>query len=208
MLGRFPRLSKVAIRILEIAGAGCASALAALVLGNSHEPPHPPAPPPVVRLAPADEQMIRYVRNESVALAEQLRTASDARNGAAIAPAAAATPAPKPAKAATAASTRREQKANRAQPPELRQRPGEPLPIQSAMASPGPEPARAPAGSAPVASDARDARTPPAAAAPSESGLSSTQTQVPSRLWPAAASSLRDAPRPPLGVGESPSSSM
>jgi hypothetical protein len=206
MLGRFPRLSKLAIRILEIAGAGCASALAALVLGNAHEPSRPPAPPPVVRLAPADEQMIRYV--QSVALVEQLRSASDARNGAAIAPAAAATPTPKPAKATTAAPTRREQKANRAQPPEAGQRPGEPLPIQSAMASPGPEPARAPAGNAAVASDARDGRATPAAAAASESGLSSPQTQVPSRLWPAAASSLRDAPRPPVGVGVSPSSSM
>jgi len=31
---------------------------------------------------------------------------------------------------------------------------------------------------------------------------------VPSRLWPAAVSSVRDAPRPPLGVGEFVSSSM
>jgi hypothetical protein len=271
MRERFPRLSRFATKVLEIAGAGCASALAAVVLGNSHESSRQPAPPPVVRLAPADEQMIKYVREESVALAEQLRSASDARNGAAVAPAASAptasAPAAKPAKAATGAPARREQKANRAQPTDLRQRPADPLPIQSAMASPAPEPARVPAGGA-VASDARDgngirdgirdgtrdgrtapvaaasppyaappyaappyaappyaappyaappyavppyAAPPPAAAAPvaaSESAPTSTPTQVPSRLWPAAASSLPDAPRPPRGVGEWPTSSM
>jgi hypothetical protein len=206
MLGRCPRLSKVATKILEIAGAGCASALAAVLLGNSREPPRPPAPPPVVRLAPADEQMIRYVRDESVALVEQLRGASDARSGAAIAPAAAA-PTPKPAKAASGAPPRREQKANHAQTTDGRQRPGEPPPIQSAMASPGSEPARVPAGAA-ATSEARDGRTTLAAAPASEPGLSSTQTQVPSRLWPSAASSFRDAPRPPLGVGQFLSSSM
>ena len=145
MRERFPRLSRFATKVLEIAGAGCASALAAIVLGNSHESSRQPAPPSVVRLAPADEQMIKYVREEGVALADQLRSASDARNGAAVAPAASA-PTAKPAKAATGAPARREQKANRAQPTDLRQRPGDPLPIQSAMASPAPEPARVPAG--------------------------------------------------------------
>ena len=38
-----------------------------------------PVPPAVVHLAPADEQMIRYVRDESAALAEQLRN-TDARS--------------------------------------------------------------------------------------------------------------------------------
>ena len=99
MLARFPRLSKLAIKILEITGAACASTFAAVLLGNSREPPRPPAPP-VVQLSPADAQMIRTVREESVALAEQLRSASDTRS---TAPAAAATVAgttAKPAKAA------------------------------------------------------------------------------------------------------------
>ena len=133
MLARFPRLSKLAIKILEITGAACASTFAAVLLGNSREPPRPPAPP-VVQLAPADAQMIRTVREESVALAEQLRSASDTRS---TAPAAAAT-----------------------------------------------------------------------AAAPAETGLPATPASVPSRLWPAAASSPPNAPRPPLGVGEYLSSSM
>ena len=80
MLGRFPHLSKVMIKILEIGGAGCASAIAASLLGSAHEPAHPPAvmPPAVVQLAPADEQMIKRVRDESAALVEKLRTATDA----------------------------------------------------------------------------------------------------------------------------------
>ncbi len=215
MPGPFPRLSRLVTRILEIVGAGCASAYAAVLLGNSHEPPRAaPQPPAVVRLAPADEQMIRHVRDESVLLAEQLRNAADALNAAApTAPVAA--PAAKAAKASAAPPARKEQKPNRPTT-ELRQRPVEPLPIQSAMASPRTEPARLPAGAA-AASDTRDGRI-AAAVAAGESGAPSAQTQVlqtqvpqtqvPSRIWPAAASSLRDAPRPPLGVGGFSSSSM
>jgi len=90
MPARFPRLRKLVTKALEIAGAACASALTAVVLGNMREPPREPATPAVVRLAPADEQMIRYVRDESLALVEQLRGASDARSPAAPAAAPAA----------------------------------------------------------------------------------------------------------------------
>ena len=117
MLGRFPHLSKVMIKILEIGGAGCASAVAASLLGSAHEPAHPPAamPPAVVQLAPADKQMIKRVRDESAALVEKLRTATDAHSAApasatAASPAPAATVAsPKPAKTVSGAAPRREQ---------------------------------------------------------------------------------------------------
>jgi len=200
MLARFPRLSKVATKILEIAGAACASALAAVLIGNSREAARPSAPPAVVRLAPADEQMIRYVREEGAALVEQLRSASDAL---ASAPAAApASAPPKPAKAAASALPRREQKANPAPAIEPKQRLAEPMPIQSMTVAP--EPTRGPPPS-PAVSE----RMPPPPSAAGETGWPSTQTQVPLRLWPtAAASSLRDAPRPPRGVGEFLSSSM
>ena len=63
---RFPTLRRFLIKMIEVAGAGCASAIAAFLLGHSHEaerPPMPmPVPPAVVHLAPADEQMIRYVK--------------------------------------------------------------------------------------------------------------------------------------------------
>jgi hypothetical protein len=214
MLARFPRLSRLATKVLEVAGAACASTFAAVMLGNSREPPRPPAPA-VVQLAPADEQMIRHVREESVALAEQLRSASDARNAVPATPAA-ATPAAtaKPAKAAASAPARKEQKASRTPTGEAKQRTAESLPVQSATAAPEWEPARVPppaweaARVAPAAGDARDGRITATAAAPADAGLPATPTAVPSRLWPAAASSLRDAPRPPLGVGEFLSSSM
>src|ERR1700730_6686529 len=135
MLGRFPRLSKLATKTLEITGAACASTVAALLLGTSRLPPRPAEPPAVVRLAPADEQMIRYVREEGAALVEQLRSASDVLRASAPAPAPASAP-PKPAKAASSAPPRREQKANHAPAIEPKQRPSEPPPIQSMTVSP------------------------------------------------------------------------
>jgi hypothetical protein len=77
MWGRFP-LTRVAIRVLEIAGAGLTSALVAYLLGRTE--PTPPAPPPaVVHLAPSDEEMIRTVRSDQAALLDQLRNEADAR---------------------------------------------------------------------------------------------------------------------------------
>ena len=210
MLGRFPHLSKVMIKILEIGGAGCASAVAASLLGSAQEPAHPPAvmPPAVVRLAPADEQMIKHVRDESAALVEKLRTATDPRSTA-PASATAASPAPaataasaKPAKTVSAAAPRREQKPVRAQAeakPEAKQRAPEPLPTQATISLPSQR-----VGSA--AANDRDERLTNVAAGPNE--WPSTQTQVPSRLWSGASTSLRDAPRPPVAVGEFVSSSM
>jgi hypothetical protein len=76
MWGRFS-LARVVIRVLEIAGAGLTSALVAYLLGRT-EPPAPALG--VVQLAPADEAMIRSVRSDQVALLDQLRNESDARN--------------------------------------------------------------------------------------------------------------------------------
>ena len=217
MPARFPRLRKLVTKALEIAGAACASALTAVVLGNMREPPREPATPAVVRLAPADEQMIRYVRDESLAMVEQLRGASDARSPAAPA----AAPAAKPAKPATTTpANRREQKASHAQPADMRQRPGEPATAQSAGSSPGLDPARVRAILDAIPTEPRDggANPPTTAASGSEPNVLSLRAQmpspqvpvvqVPSRLWPAAVSSSPDAPRPPIGVGANPSSSM
>jgi hypothetical protein len=220
MPARFPRLGKLVTKALEIAGAACASALTAVVLGNMREPPREPAAPAVVRLAPADEQMIRHVRDESLALVEQLRGASDARSQAAhVAPATA--PAAKPAKpATTTAANRHEQKATHAQAADVRQRPGEPAATQSAAGSPGLDPTRVRAILDAMPSEPHPA-TPgasggePNVSSPNVSSLRAQMpspqvpvVQVPSRLWPAAVSSSPDAPRPPIGVGANPSSSM
>ena len=211
MLGRFPHLSKVMIKILEIGGAGCASAVAASLLGSALEPAHPPAamPPAVVQLAPADKQMIKRVRDESAALVEKLRTATDAHSAApasataaSLAPAATAASA-KPTKTVSATAPRREQKPVRAQAeakPEAKQRAPEPLPTQATISLTSQRVSSA------AANDARDERLTNVAAGPNE--WPSTQTQVPSRLWSGASTSLRDAPRPPVAVGEFVSSSM
>jgi hypothetical protein len=208
---RFPTLRRFLIKMIEVAGAGCASAIAAFLLGNSHEaerPPMPmPVPPAVVHLAPADEQMIRYVRDESAALAEQLRNTADARSSTAgTVPATAPSTAPaaqKPAKSASNTPARREQKTTRTAAAEAKQRAVEPPPVAAAAAPYGSD--RAPAGIA-RAVESKDAGVTAASAAPTES--SPAPAQVPSRLWPAAVSSVRDAPRPPLGVGEYLSGSM
>jgi hypothetical protein len=84
MWGRFP-LTRVVIRVLEIAGAGLTSALVAYLLGRTE--PTPPAPPPaVVHLAPSDEEMIRTVRSDQAALLDQLRNNADSRKKTQIAP--------------------------------------------------------------------------------------------------------------------------
>jgi hypothetical protein len=77
MWGRFP-LTRVVIRVLEIAGAGLTSALVAYLLGRTETPPSAP-PPGVVQLAPADEEMMRSVRSDQAALLDQLRNDADAR---------------------------------------------------------------------------------------------------------------------------------
>ena len=198
--------------MIEVAGAGCASAIAAFLLGNSHEADHPPlpVPPAVVHLAPADEQMIRHVRDENAALVEQLRNTADARSSTAgTVPATAPAPAAqKPAKSASnvPASTpaRREQKTTRTTPVEAKQRPADPPPVAAAVAPYGTD--HSPWANARPAESKEIRVSAPAVAAPTES--SPAPAQVPSRLWPAAASSVRDAPRPPIGVGEFTSSSM
>jgi hypothetical protein len=199
MLARFPRLSRIATKILEIAGAACASTLAAILLGNTREPTRPPEQPALVRLAPADEQMIRFVRDEGAALVEQLRSASDAHKPLAPVAAPQASP-PKPAKAAaTSAPPRREQKPNRVAVIDPKQRPAEPPPAQSTPVSAA---EGTHAGTSGAATSER--MPPPPSAAGEPLSPSATQTQVPLRLWPAAATtSLPDAPRPPAAVGES-----
>jgi DNA polymerase III subunit gamma/tau len=100
---RLPSLSRVAIRTLEIAGAGLTSAVVAFLLGRVDTPaPAPPPLPAVVHLAPADEEMIRSVRNDQAALLEQLRNDSQPRKAQVASQAASVVQVPPPTVAAPA----------------------------------------------------------------------------------------------------------
>jgi hypothetical protein len=105
MVAQFPHLSKLGTKLLEIAGAACTSACVALLLGNLRELPCPPLPP-IVRLAPTDEQLIRYVREENVALVQRLRAAAELHIAAAAMPTPTSTG--KPKKVVSGAVVRRE----------------------------------------------------------------------------------------------------
>jgi hypothetical protein len=99
---RFP-LTRVAIRVIEIAGAGLTSALVAYLIGRI-EPAQPVPPPAVVHLAPADEEMIRTVRSDQAALLDQLRSKADARKKPQVASQVVPEQAPPPVAAAEAVS--------------------------------------------------------------------------------------------------------
>jgi hypothetical protein len=206
MLQRFPYLLRTGKKLLEIAGAGCASALVAFLLGNSHEQPTSAAAatnaPAVVRLAPADEEMIRAVRQESASLVAHLRTgaqgptAGTAAVGTVPAGAAVAATSPKSAKTPPPAQARREAKATRAAVPESKPRAPEPVPAASAIQAPV-APSPRPQGTANI--EVNESRV----AQASTSQADSAQVLfTPISTW------FSDVPRPPVGIGEDPSRSM
>ena len=102
MWGRFP-LTRVAIRVIEVAGAGLTSALVAYLIGRI-EPAQPAPPPAVVHLAPADEEMIRTVRSDQAALLDQLRNAEARKTQATTSQAASQATPPATSEAASQAS--------------------------------------------------------------------------------------------------------
>ncbi len=208
MLGRFSNLSRFAIKLIEVAGAGCASAIVAFALDNSRHPPIVPAvpPPAVVRLAPADAQMIETVRSESVALAH-LRGELEAR--AAPAP----LPPAKPVKPATSPAAKRDQKPPHLQAAEVKQRVPEAKPVQI-EAKPGvleakpvlnvvpyPDPSAVPYPAPPSPTTSTDSadRT-SAVTAGKDQGLAPPAPR--SSSWLARLGSAADIPRPPAAVGQ------
>jgi hypothetical protein len=211
---RFLFLVRAGKKLAEVAVAGCASAIVAFLLGTSHEPASPtPAAsataPAVVRLAPADEEMIRAVRQESATLVAHLRTqpgATSIMTGAA-APATAATengaaatstPA-KPAKtipAQPAVQPRKDAKVSRPAAAETKPRTVEPTPTV-AVAPPPPPPVRAQSTATMEMSEPRLAQALGGAA---ESGQ--PVGIKPISKW------FSEVPRPPVGIGEDASRSM
>jgi hypothetical protein len=203
---RFTFLSKFAVKFVEVAGAGLASAACAYVFGQI-ERPQPPAAP-VVQIAPVSAERARMARDDRPLLGETGRKETDSQPESQP-ESAAATPttvsAPKLAKLTQPASPRRNQKSEQVPLAETKARSGEPLAISpSSVAS----------NAAPKASG-QSVRAPAGyeGSAPSNSGeedgpLLARLKQIPSWFLPENDRIFGELPRPPMPVGEFLQSSM
>ena len=202
MRPRFAFLSRFAVKFVEVAGAGLASAACAYVFGQI-ERPQPPAAP-VVQMAPASVERARKAQNDDPLLGETARKETDSQLEAA-----AATPtpvsAPKLAKLTQAASSRRNQKSEQGPLADTKARSGEPLALS---------PSRVASNAAPNA-PGQSVRAPvgyEGAAAPNsgeEDGpLLARLKQIPSWFMPENDRIFGELPRPPMPVGEFLQSSM
>ncbi len=208
---RFTFLSRFAVKFVEVAGAGLASAACAYVFGQI-ERPQPPAAP-VVQVAPVSAERARMARDDRPLLGETGRKETDSQpeSAASQAESAAATPttvsAPKLAKLTQPASPRRNQKPE--QVAEAKARSGEPLAI-----SPSSVASNAAPNATPKASGQR-VRAPAGyeGSAASNSGeedgpLLARLKQIPSWFLPENDRIFGELPRPPMPVGEFLQSSM
>ena len=210
---RFTFLSKFAVKFVEVAGAGLASAACAYVFGQI-ERPQPPAAP-VVQIAPVSAERARMARDDRPLLGETGRKETDSQpESAASQPeSAAATPttvsAPKLAKLTQPASPRRNQKSEQVPLAETKARSGEPLAISpssvASNAAPNATPkasgqsVRAPAGyEGSAASNGGEEDGP----------LLARLKQIPSWFLPENDRIFGELPRPPMPVGEFLQSSM
>jgi hypothetical protein len=206
---KFTFLSKFAVKFVEVAGAGLASAACAYVFGQI-ERPQPPAAP-VVQVAPATAERARMARDDRPLLGETARKETDSQpeSVASQPESAAATPttvsAPKLAKLTQPASPRRNQKSEQVLLAETKARSGEPLAIS---------PSSVAANAAPKASG-QSVRAPAGyeGSAASNSGeedgpLLARLKQIPSWFMPENDRIFGELPRPPMPVGEFLQSSM
>jgi len=200
-------LSRFVCKILEVAGAGLASAIAGFLLGHMGTPPAPAAPA-AVRFASADEEMVRLERNEHARLVELLQDDTQARNASEVtavsAPAApASTGTLKPAKPMPAQSSRREQKAEccRATAMSDKARAGDPLQIRpTAVAAARADFSGRGAGQSPAMPETQVSS--PATTVVDRPELVAALKQIPAWFWPASDWISAEAPRPPLPVGQ------
>jgi hypothetical protein len=206
---RFTFLSRFAVKFVEVAGAGLASAACAYVFGQI-ERPQPPAAP-VVQVAPAIAERAPMARDDRPLVGETVRKETDSQpESAASQPeTAAATPttvsAPKLAKLTQPASPRRNQKSEQVPLAETKARSGEPLAISPSSVASNAAPkasgqnVRAPAGyEGSAASNSGEEDRP----------LLARLKQIPSWFLPENDRIFGELPRPPMPVGEFLQSSM
>ena len=195
-------LSRFAVKFVEVAGAGIASAACAYIFGQIERPQPPSAP--VVQIAPASVERARMTQNDHPLLGETARTETENKpENVAATPTAVS--APKLAQPAQAALPRRNQKAEQGPLAEAKARSGEPLAIS---------PSRIASNSAPkAAGQSVQAPVGYGGAVASNSGeeerpLLARLRQIPSWFLPENDRIFGELPRPPMPVGEFLQSSM
>jgi hypothetical protein len=195
-------LSRFAVKFVEVAGAGIASAACAYIFGQIERPQPPSAP--VVQIAPASVERARMTQNDHPLFDETARTETENKpENVAATPTAVS--APKLAQPAQAALPRRNQKSEQGPLAEAKARLGEPLAIS---------PSRVASNSAPKAAG-QSVQVPAGygGAVESNSGveerpLLARLRQIPSWFLPENDRIFGELPRPPMPVGEFLQSSM
>jgi len=199
---RFTFLSRFAVKFVEVAGAGLASAACAYVFGQI-ERPQPPAAP-VVQMAPASVERARVARDDHPLLGETARKETGSQPESSAATPATVVAAPKLAKPIQAASPRRNQKSEQSPLAETKARSGEPLAISPSSVASNAAKAAGQSVRAPVGYDVSAASN----GAEEERPLLARLKQIPSWFLPENDRIFGDLPRPPMPVGEFVQSSM
>jgi hypothetical protein len=191
----FPFLSKFLSKLLEILGAGLASAAGAFLLGHIATPSAPPA---VVQIVPADADTVRLVRGEPKAGAELRRDVT----GQSRSVVSAAEKVAKPAVRVLPQKVREPERAARVDGNQasLHEAPLHEVPLHIL-----PTPVGASSGW-PTAGQGTDVARPQTAG---EQGsqekhfqLLATLRQIPGWFVPSSVDTLADVPRPPIPVGQ------
>jgi hypothetical protein len=192
---------KFAVKFIEVAGAGLASALCAYVLGQIERAPAPTPMPAVVYISPANvDTALREDHAPPAAIARI--DAETPPEAAASAPAAVG---PKTVKPAAVPQARRNQKPEPGAAAETKARGGEPLAIQPAAvaANSAPKAAASAAQAAAGRDDAEDWSS-----GDEDRPLLARLRQIPSWFLPENDRIFGDLPRPPMPVGDSLRSAM
>jgi hypothetical protein len=191
-------LSRFAVKFIEVAGAGLASALCAYFLGQIERAPAPATA--VVQISPATIE--NAARDARVAVVAQ-NVADTQPERVSVAPA--MPPAAKPAKSASSAPARRKEKSEQGvASAESKARTGEPLAIDPAAISSN-SAAKTTGQSIPTTAG-RD--EPAAWSSEEERPLLAGLKLIPSWFLPENDRIFGDLPRPPMPVGESLRSAM
>jgi hypothetical protein len=194
-------IGKFAVKFIEMAGAGLASALCAYILGQVERAPAPTPMPAVVYISPANvDTALREDHSRSATVAR-----TEAETPPEAAAIAAAPAAPKTAQPAAVAQARRNQKPDQGASAEAKARGGEPLAIQPAAVAASYAP-KAAAPDAQVSAGRDEARE--WSSGEEDRPLLARLRQIPSWFLPENDRIFGDLPRPPMPIGDSLRSAM